>query len=106
MDLVFTHRKSKDVPSPNRSGKVNQALTALMREMTKLAPDMVLEIETGDEKAIRATKAMITRAGKEFGTPWLHWHEGTRVFTRPSDPITERGRKQRSERANLRDNRN
>jgi hypothetical protein len=106
MDLKFTHRKAEEVPARTVSGRVNQALAALIREMTKLAPDMVLEIETGDEKAIRATKAMITRAGKELGTPWRHWHEGTKIYARPTDPITERGRKQRTERANLRDKRN
>jgi hypothetical protein len=106
MSLKFSHKKSEEVPPPSASGKVNEMFVALMNEMNKLAPGMVLEIETGDEKAIRATKVMITRASTQMGTPWRHWHVGTKVYTRPTDPITERGRKQRSERANLRDKRN
>ncbi|HLF76603.1 MAG TPA: hypothetical protein VJB57_03860 [Dehalococcoidia bacterium] len=105
MPLQFTHKKAEEVPAKKATGKVSAALAALMREMTKLAPDMVLEIETGDEKAIEATKMLITSAGNELGTPWQHWHQGTKVYTRPADPITERGRKQRSERANLGDRR-
>lgn len=105
MPLQFTHKKAEEVPAPRPPGKVSQALAALIREMTKLAPDMVLEIETGDEKAIRATRMLVTRAGNELGTPLRHWQVGTKVYAKPTDVITERGRKQRSERANLGDRR-
>jgi hypothetical protein len=84
---------------------VSQSLAALIGELNRLAPDMVLEIETGDEKAIRATRLLITRAGNELGTPLRHWQVGTKVYAKPADVITERGRKQRTERANLGDHR-
>jgi hypothetical protein len=105
MALRFSHKKADEVPQPPKRGKISEALAAVMRELERVAPDMVLEIETGDEKAIRATKLMITRAGAELGTPVRHWHQGTKVYARPADVITERGRKQRSERANLGDRR-
>jgi len=65
---------------------------------------MVLEIETGDEKAIRATKMLVTRAGNELGTPWQHWHIGTKVYAKPIEATKQR--RQRSDRANLHDYRN
>ena len=105
MALQFSHKKAGEVPQPRQRGKVSDAVAAVMRELERVAQDMVLEIETGDEKAIRATKLMISRAGEELGTPVRHWHKGTKVYARPVDPITERGRKQRSERANLGDRR-
>ena len=105
MALQFTLKKADEVPQPRRRSKVSETVAALMRELERVAPDMVLEIETGDKKNIRATKLMISRAGEELSTPVRHWHQGTIVYARPVDLITERGRKQRSERANLGDNR-
>ena len=102
MPLKITHRKADEVPpQPSLSGRVNDVLAEIMRELTKLAPGMVLVIETGDEKAIRATKTLITRAGNELGMPMRHWHSGTAVYAKPAAEAA-RG-KQRSERANLRD---
>ena len=102
MPLKITHRKADEVPpQPSLSGRVNDVLAEIMRELTKLAPGMVLVIETGDEKVIRATKTLITRAGKELGMPMRHWHSGTEVYAKPAAEAA-RG-KQRSERANLGD---
>ncbi|HLF09181.1 MAG TPA: hypothetical protein VI789_07530 [Dehalococcoidia bacterium] len=102
MPLSFTHRKAHEVPPPAGGGRVNRDLESIINELTRLATGMVLEIETGDEKAIRATKALITRAGQQLGTPMRHWHAGTKVFAQPTN---RRMRKQRSERANLGDHR-
>jgi len=99
MPLKITHRKADEAPPPPAlSGRVNHVLREIMRELTKLAPGMVLVIETGDEKTIRATKTLITRAGNELGMPMRHWHSGTEVYAKPA-AIAAR-RKQRSERAN------
>ena len=101
MPLQITHRKESEVPAPSSAGSVNPALVILANEMTKLAKGMVLEIETGDEKSVRATKGLITRAGNQLGTPWHHWHVGTTVYAKPKE-AAQPG-KQRSERSNLRD---
>jgi hypothetical protein len=97
--LKITHRKAEEVPTPSgTSGRVNQVLAEIMQELTKLAPGMVMVIETGDETTIRATKALITRAGNELGMPVRHWHAGTEVYAKPVEAAPSR--KQRSERAN------
>ncbi len=103
MALKITHRKESEVPKPGASGRVNQALVDLMNEMGKLATGMVLEIETGDEKAIRATKMLITRAANQMETPYRHWHVGTKVYAQPVHQAPKG--KQRAERGNLGDNR-
>jgi len=93
MPLKITHKPEEDVPTPGRTGKVNEDLVALKAEMLKLGQGMVLEIETGSEKAIRGTKALITRASKQLGTRWRHWHMGTKVFAKPTGQV--RGRRGR-----------
>lgn len=102
MPLIFTHRKASEVPMPVTAGRTNRDLESIIREITKLASGMVLEIETGDEKALRATKGLITRAGKQLGTPMRHWHAGTKVYAQPA---SRQMGKQRAERANLGDRR-
>jgi hypothetical protein len=74
-----------------------------MQELTRIAPGMVMVIETGDEKAIRATKTLITRAANELGMPMRHWHAGTEVYAKPVK-ATQMGI-ERSERANRGDHR-
>ena len=101
MPLQFSHKKAHEVPQPGPASRVTEALSAIMREMARVAPGMVLEIETGEEKKIRATKMLVTRAGNELGTPWQHWHAGTKVYAKPMEAT--RRRKERSERANLSD---
>jgi hypothetical protein len=64
---------------------------------------MVLEIETGDEGALRATRMLVTRAGAQSGTPWQQWRVGTKVYAKPGE-VTKR-RRERSQRANLSDHR-
>jgi hypothetical protein len=60
---------------------------------------MVLEIETGDERAVRATRMLVTRAGAQSATPWQQWRVGTKVYAKPIE-ATKR-RRGRSERANV-----
>ena len=93
MPLRFTHRKEEEVPTPTASGKVNQDLLNLKNEMSKLAAGMVLEIETGSEKAVRGTKMLVTKAGNQLGSQWKHWNVGTTVFARPMEAVRRRGRK-------------
>ena len=71
----------------------SQDLIYLKNEMSKLGGDMVLEIETGNEKAVRSTKVLITKAAKELDTRWRHWHVGSKVFARPIDGINARKRR-------------
>ncbi len=98
MTLKITHRKAAEVPSPPPTSRMSQALAEIMRELTRLAPGMVLVIDTGDANTIRATKALITRAGKELAIPVRHWHSGTEVYATTSAAAPRR--KQRLDRAN------
>ena len=101
MPLQFSHKKAHEVPEPGPASRVTEAFSAIMKEMARVAPGMVLEIETGDERAIRATRMLVTRAGSQSGTPWRQWHVGTKVYAQPME-ATKR-RRERSERANLSD---
>jgi hypothetical protein len=91
MPLQITPRKAEDVPSATGAGKVNPDLAPLKDEMKKLASGMVLEIEAGSAKAVRSTKLLVSKAAKELGAQWQHWHVGTKVFARPTGP-KRRGR--------------
>lgn len=96
--MKITHRKEEEVPEPApKTGRVSRAVREIMQELTRVAPGMVMVIETGDERAIRVTKALITRAGNELGMPVRHWHAGTEVYAKPV--TSEPSRKDRSERA-------
>ncbi len=93
MPLKILHRKEQEVPKPTAQGKVNRDLEALKAEMAKLKEGMVLEIETGGQKGVRGTKMLVTRASKELGQRWRHWHEGARVFARPIQAVRRRRRR-------------
>lgn len=98
MPLRITHKPEGEVPKPGRTGRVNENLVALKAEMVKLGQGMVLEIEAGSERAIRGTKALVTRASKELGTRWRHWHLGTKVFARPVEQVRRRrGRRKKAQ---------
>lgn len=98
MPLRITQKKEGEVPTPTASGKVNEDLLALKEEMQKLASGMVLEIETGSEKALRGTKMLITRASNQLGTRWRHWSVGTKVFAKPVGEVRRRvGRRKKAE---------
>ena len=90
MPLKFNHRKADEVPTPSASGKINEDLIALKNEMAKLAAGMVLEIETGNEKAVRGTKMLVTKAANQLGTKWRHWNVGTTVFAKPAEAVRRR----------------
>ena len=83
MPLKIRHIKQEEAPKPSSTGKANKELFAVKTEMLKLSKGMVLEIETGSEKAVRGAKTLVTRASKELGTKWRHWHVGTKVFAKP-----------------------
>ncbi len=83
MPLKFTHREEADVPSPNAQGVVNENLLTVKTEMGKLAAGMVLEIEAGSAAAVRSTKMLVSRAAKQMGSEWQHWHNGTTVYAKP-----------------------
>jgi hypothetical protein len=90
MPLKISQKREEEVPTPTASGKVNPDLLVLKNEMQKLASGMVLEIETGSEKALRGTKMLITRASNQLGTRWRHWSVGTKVFAKPVGEIRRR----------------
>lgn len=90
MPLTITHKKEDDVPTPTSTGKVNEDFEALKSEMQKLGSGMVLEIETGSEKAVRSAKTLITRASTQLGTKWQHWSVGSKVFARPVGELKRR----------------
>jgi hypothetical protein len=87
MPLRIKQIKKEEAPKPYSTGKANTELFAVRSEMLKLGKGMVLEIETGSAKAVRGTKTLVTRAGKELGTKWQHWHVGTKVFARPVETL-------------------
>ncbi len=97
MPLKFTHRKQEEVPSPSSSGKVNEDLVALKDEMQKLPAGMVLEIQTEGEKAVRGTKMLITRAATQMGKEWQNWSVGSKVFAKPKEMLTRRGRPKKTD---------
>jgi hypothetical protein len=98
MPLKITHKTESEVPTPTSTGKVNQDLMALKAEMQKLASGMVLEIETGSEKAVRSAKTLVTRASTQLGVKWQHWSVGSKVFARPVGEIKRRmGRPRKTE---------
>jgi hypothetical protein len=98
MPLKITHKTESEVPTPTSTGKVNQDLMALKAEMQKLASGMVLEIETGSEKAVRSAKTLVTRASTQLGVKWQHWSVGSKVFARPVGEIRKRiGRPRKTE---------
>ncbi len=102
--MKITQRKEEDVPpAPAKNRRVNRALEEIMDELTRIEPGMVMVIEAEDEKAIRATKLLVTRAGNELGIPLRHWHTGTEVFAKPVR-ATHMGM-ERSERASRGDHR-
>jgi hypothetical protein len=84
MPLKIAHRKEADVPSAS-SAVGNDELVQLKSEMSKLAAGMVLEIEAGSDASVRRTKNLVTRAGKQLGRPFVHWHQGSRVFAKPAE---------------------
>src|SRR4051812_37765467 len=92
MVLKITQRNEADVPMPNAQGRVNEDLQSMKAEMTKLPSGMVLEVETGSGKAIRSTKMLVSKAAKELGTQWEHWHVETKVYAKPR-AAARRGRK-------------
>ena len=97
MPLKITHRKEDEVPTPSGTAKDNQDLAALKNEMSRLGSGMVLEIETGSEKAVRGTKMLITKAANQLGNPWRHWSVGSTVFARPLETVKRRGRRPKTE---------
>lgn len=97
MPLRITQRREEDVPTPSSSGKINEDLTTIKNEMSKLASGMVLEIEAGSEKAVRGTKLLITKASNQLGSQWRHWNVGTKVFAKPAEAVRRRGRRKKTE---------
>ena len=97
MPLEFTQRTDDEVPTAQGPGRPNEDLNLLKREMSQVSAGMVLEIETGSEKAVRGTKMLVTKAAKELGSEWRHWSQGTKVFAKPAAPRTRRGRPRKSE---------
>lgn len=80
MPLKIRHRKRSEVPTAPRQTRVNKDIEQLVGEMSKLADGSVLQIELANEKLVRRTKGLITRAAKQLGQSWKHWHEGTNVY--------------------------
>ncbi len=91
MPLKIAHRREEEVPSAGAAGQPNEELHQLKTEMSKLAAGMVLEIEAGSTRSIRGTKGLVTRASKQLGRPFIHWHQGTKVFAKPAE-ARRRGR--------------
>src|SRR5947209_4226598 len=92
MPLQIRHVKETEAPKPNARAGINEDVQQLKSEMMRLASGAVLEIEAGSEKGVRGVKTMVTRAGKELGNRWRHWHVGTKVFAKPQGEKRRRGR--------------
>src|SRR4051812_31281578 len=97
MPLKFSQRNEAEVPTPSGPGKVNEDLMALKSEMSKLAPGMVLEIDTDGAQGVRSIKMLVTKAANQLGSRWRHWNVGSTVFAKPQEAVRRRGRKPKSE---------
>jgi hypothetical protein len=97
MALKMVQRNEDEVPSPNAAGKVDPDFIALKAEMSRLPAGMVLEIVADNERAVRSTKMLVSKAAKQLGSPWRHWNVGPTVFAKPADAPRRRGRRPKSE---------
>ena len=93
MALKINVRKETEVPRPTSTGKVNEEIEALKGKMAGLPSGMVLEVEVDKSKSVRSAKAMITRAARDLGANWRHWHSGNRVFAQPKAARRRRRRR-------------
>ena len=96
MPLKITHKAEGDVPGSTGPGRINDDLLALKIEMQKLASGMVLEIETGSEKAVRGVKTLVTRASTQLGSKWEHWSAGSKVFAKPAGEVRRRASRRKN----------
>ena len=96
MPLKISQRNENDVPTPSTAGKINEDVEHLKTAMRNLAPGMVLEIEVDSGKAVRGTKLSVSKAAKQIGSPWTHWHVGTMVFARPTESVKRRTRRSKA----------
>ncbi len=94
MALKINVRKESEVPQPASAGRVNEDLEALKAKMGTLPEGMVLEVEVDKGRSVRSAKVLITRAAKEAGSNWKHWHLGNKVFAQPA--ARRRRRKRRA----------
>src|SRR5438309_2251953 len=97
MALKFTQRRVEDVPSSSAATRVNQDLLTIKNEMAKLGFGMILEIETDSIATVRGTKMLVTKAAKQLGAPWKHWHVGSSVYAQPADTAKRRGRPKKTD---------
>jgi hypothetical protein len=97
MPLKITHRKEQDVPAAVGNSEGNAELSQLKMEMSKLGPGMVLEVDAGDARSVRGTKGLITRAGKQLGRPFVHWHQGSMVYAKPAEGRRGAGRPRKAQ---------
>lgn len=95
MALKINVRKETEVPRPTSRGTVNEELEALKGKMAELPSGMVLEVEVDKGSSVRAAKALITRAARDLGAAWRHWHAGNKVFAQPRAARRRRGRPRR-----------
>jgi hypothetical protein len=86
MPLKIRHRSADEVPQPQGGGRVSEEFNQVKTALATLSVGDVLEIETNDARAVRGTKLMVTRAGKQLGKSFTHWNSGTKVFVRPARP--------------------
>ena len=96
MPLRIRHVREDEAPKPSSRGETNENMSQLKSEMMRLGSGAVLEIEAGSEKAVRGVKTLVTRASKQLGKGWRHWHVGTKVFARPKREQRGRGRPRKS----------
>jgi TusA-related sulfurtransferase len=80
--MKIIQRLEHEVAFPKGSAGASEELVRIRAELLHLVPGMVLEFETGDPAAVRGTKSMLTRAGKQVGVTTVQWHQGTRVFVK------------------------
>ena len=83
MPLKISVRKESEAPRPTSSGKPNEDVQALKAKMSQLPTGSVLEVQVDRGRSIRGVKTLITRASKERGSKWKHWHSGNKVYAQP-----------------------
>lgn len=73
--MPLKHRKAEEVP-PSSTDSSSAEFNQIKVELARLQPGMVLEVDAGSQKALRKTKAMLTRAGKQIGRTVVHGQQG------------------------------
>jgi len=72
MPLKISVRNEAEVPSAACAAG-SAEFSQIKAELAKLEPAWCSKVDAGSQKALKGTKAMLTRAGNQIGRPVTHW---------------------------------